>query len=547
MKRLLFLVVIIICVNKQISAQLQGQERLDSLLAHLPKANEDTNKVKLLIDLSHTYYSINPNEGLRFGEQGLALAEKLDWHKGRANANRTIAGNYGYGKSDYVMALKYSFKALDQFTEIEDKTGTARILGDIGVEYWYQSDYPSALKYYFDALRINEEINNKADIAATLVNIGIVYNSQKEYQKALEYMVKANRIDEESGNTSGVATNLGDIGELYHNLSDNTKALDYYARSLNMSRKLGDKNGVVRNLGNIGNVYTEQKNYSKAMEYYLQALQISRELGLKVGMAMNMGNMGNVYLQMAKDTTSTQALANLVKAKARTDSAIMISKEIGDLDGLSANYNRLSEMQMLLGDNKGALDSYKNYAVLKDSVFNMEKDKKLTEAAMQYAFDKKEAATKAGQDKKDTRQRTIRNSSIASVVVLLLLLAALINRYRYKQKAARELATAYENLKNTQQQLIQSEKLAAFGAMASRMAHEIQNPMNFVNNFSELSRDLVLDIVATGNEEERKAAAEDLLSNLEKINHHGNRASGIINRLQEHARLGTTEQFLEES
>ena len=162
----------------------------------LPKANEDTNKVKLLIDLSHTYYSINPDEGLNFGKQALALAEKLNWKKGMANACRTIAGNYGYGKSDYATALKYSLQSLQQFKEIGDKTGTARILGDIGVVYWYQANYPNALKYYFDALRINEEMDNKADMAATLCNIGIVYNSEKEYQKALTYITKATMIDE---------------------------------------------------------------------------------------------------------------------------------------------------------------------------------------------------------------------------------------------------------------------------------------------------------------------------------------------------------------
>ena len=547
MKKILLLFIITMYAQKQSLAQLQGQDRIDSLLGQLPKANEDTNKVKLLTDLSHTYYSINPDEGLQFGKQGLALAEKLDWKKGMANAGRTIAGNYGYGKSDYSTALKYSLQALQRFKEIGDKTGTARILGDIGVVYWYQSDYPNALKYYFDALRINEELNNKGDIAATLCNIGIVYNSEKEYQKALEYIVKANKIDEESGNKTGIAANLGDIGELYRNLSNHSKALEYYIKSLKLYEELGDKNGIARNLGNIGIVYMEQKDYSKALEYYLQALSISEELELKVGIAMNLGSIGNTYLEISKDTSAGKhSLLALQKAKVYTDSAIIICKEIGDLTNLSANYNRLSEIQMLLGDNKSALESYKNYALFKDSVFNMEKDKKLTETAMQYAFDKKEAAARAEQEKKDIRQRNIRNSFIAGAVVLLLLLLGLINRYRYKQKANKELAAAYENLKNTQQQLVQSEKMAAFGAMATRMAHEIQNPLNFVNNFSEVSQDLVGEIISSGNEEEKKEAAQDLISNLEKINHHGNRAANIINQLQEHARAGTAQQFFEE-
>ena len=547
MKKYILFFIITSFIVKQSQGQLQGQDRIDSLLAQLPKTKEDTNKVKLLIDLSHTYYSINPDEGLKFGKQGLALAEKLNWEQGMANAGRTIAGNYGYGKSDYPMALKYASEALEHFQEIGDKTGTARILGDIGVVYWYQSNYPEALKYYFDALKINEEIGNKADIAATLCNIGIVYNSQQDYQKALEYITKANKIDEASGNKSGIAANLGDIGELYRNLSDDQKALEYYFKSLQLYEELGDKNGIARNLGNIGIVYTQQKNYKKALEYYFPALQISKELGLKIAIAMNLGNIGNTYLEMAQDTiTGNHSRITLQKAKVYTDSAITISKEIGDLNNLFANYYRLSEIQRLLGEHKNALVSYKNYTLFKDSVFNIEKNKKLTERAMQYEFDKKEATAKAAQEKKDIKQRNIRNSFIVGAVVLLLLLIALINRYRYKQKANKELSTAYENLKNTQEQLVQSEKMAAFGVMAKRMAHEIQNPLNFVNNFSEVSKDIVAEIMSSDSEEEKKESAGDLISNLEIINRQGKKASKIIDELQEHARLGTVQQFFEE-
>jgi tetratricopeptide (TPR) repeat protein len=544
--RKLLLLMITVCAGKYSQAQLQGQQRIDSLLHELPKAKEDTNKVKLFIDFSHTCYSINPDEGLKFGKQALALAEKLAWKKGIGNACRTIAGNYGYGKSDFTTALEYSFRALEQFKEIGDKLGTARILGDIGVEYWYQSNYPNALKYYFDALRINEEINNKPDIAVTLCNIGIVYNSQKDYQKALDYIVKANKIDESMGNKSGIAANLCDIGELYRNLNNHEKALEYDFKSLQLYKELGDKNGIARCFGNIGVIYAEQKNYNKALEYHLQALRIGKELGVKIEIAASLGNIGNIYLETAKNTNTGAHNSILQKAKVYTDSAIQISKEIGDLNALSANYRQLSEIQSLLGNYKNALENYKNYSVLKDSMFNTEKDKKLTETAMQYEFDKKEAAAREEQEKKDIRQRNLRNSIIAGAAVLLLILIGLINRYRYKQKANRELATAYENLKNTQQQLVQSEKMAAFGVMATRMAHEIQNPLNFVNNFSELSKDLVQEVISTDNKTEKDEAAQNLTSNLEKINHHGKRAANIINQLQEHARLGTAQQFFEE-
>ena len=543
MKKFLFLLLIMI-VGKQSQAQLQGQDRIDSLLAQLPKASDDTSKVKLLTDLSFTYSSIDPDEGLKNGKQGLELAEKLNWKKGMANANRTIGVNYSYGKSDYQGSLEYYLKGLKLFEELGDKGGTAKILSNIGVVYWYQSDYPKALKYLFDALKIDEETGNKDGIAGTLSNIGIVYNSQENYPKALEYMLKANKIDEAAGNKSGIASNLGNIGELYRRLSDLDKALEYDLKALHLYEELGNKNGIARNLGNIGAIYTEKRNYADALEYYEKALKISEELGLKIGIAMNLGNIGSTYLEIAKDGKSAgNNKMALHQAKQHTDSAITIFKEIGDLNTLFSNYERLSEIQSLLGDNKSALASYKNYTLYKDSIFNMEKDKKLTETAMQYEFDKKEAATKAAQEKKDILQRNIRNSIIAGACIMLLLLIGLINRYRYKHKANMELAAAYENLKATQQQLVQSEKMAAFGILATRMAHEIQNPLNFVNNFSQISGELVQEILTSSDEGHKKETADILISNLEKINHHGNRAAGIIDKLQQHARSGTAQEF----
>lgn len=552
-KLLLLLSIVILTLHS--SAQRQGQSLIDSLIAQLPKAIEDTNKVMLLNDLGLAYYSINPDEGIKFGKQAQALAEKLNWKKGMGYAYKVIAGNYGYGKSDYTRALEYSFKSLQQFKETDDKTGTAKILGDIGVIYWFQSDYPNALKYYFDALRIHEQHGIKNEIAATLCNIGIVYNSRQDYPKALEYMVKANKIDEEMGNKSGVAANLNNIAEVYMSLSDTTNVLKYSMQSLQLYEELGDKNGIARNLGVLGAVYTEQGAYNKALNHCFKALQMNEELGHKMGIATNLGIIGNIYLELAKEGNLSgnnddpnfprNKTAALQQAKTYTDRAINLLREIGDLSTLFGNYKQLSEIQTLLGNDKGALASYRNYTVLKDSVFNAEKDKKLTETALRYEFEKKEAAAKATQEKKDILQRNIRYWFIAGGTLLLVLFIGLINRYRYKQKANRELAAAYQNLKTTQQQLVQSEKMAAFGVMATRMAHEIQNPLNFVNNFSELSKELVQEILSSRGEDQ-KETADLLVHNLDKINHHGRRLAGIINQLRDHARAGTAQQFFEE-
>ncbi|MBC2839779.1 two-component regulator propeller domain-containing protein [Robiginitalea sp. SC105] len=115
-------------------------------------------------------------------------------------------------------------------------------------------------------------------------------------------------------------------------------------------------------------------------------------------------------------------------------------------------------------------------------------------------------------------------------------------RARSQQKEleqAREIEKAYEQLKATQEQLILSEKMASLGELTAGIAHEIQNPLNFVNNFSEVSSELVDEMneeLDKGDIPEAKAIAGDLKQNLEKINHHGRRADSIVKGMLQHSR-----------
>jgi signal transduction histidine kinase len=105
-----------------------------------------------------------------------------------------------------------------------------------------------------------------------------------------------------------------------------------------------------------------------------------------------------------------------------------------------------------------------------------------------------------------------------------------------------DLNRSLEDLKSTQTQLIHSEKMASLGELTAGIAHEIQNPLNFVNNFSEVSGELVEEIneeINAGNLKEAEEITVDLKHNLEKINHHGQRASGIVKGMLEHSRTGT--------
>ncbi|GLR19123.1 sensor histidine kinase [Portibacter lacus] len=108
-----------------------------------------------------------------------------------------------------------------------------------------------------------------------------------------------------------------------------------------------------------------------------------------------------------------------------------------------------------------------------------------------------------------------------------------------------ELKNSLENLKATQDQLIQSEKMASLGELTAGIAHEIQNPLNFVNNFSEVSNELIVEMneeIEKGDLEEAKLIAEDIKQNLSKINHHGKRADAIVKGMLQHSRKSTAEK-----
>jgi len=105
----------------------------------------------------------------------------------------------------------------------------------------------------------------------------------------------------------------------------------------------------------------------------------------------------------------------------------------------------------------------------------------------------------------------------------------------------KELKKSFEELKSTQSQLIQSEKMASLGELTAGIAHEIQNPLNFVNNFSEVNNELIDEMheeLDNGDIEEAKAISIDIKHNLEKITHHGKRADRIVKGMLQHSRSG---------
>lgn len=108
------------------------------------------------------------------------------------------------------------------------------------------------------------------------------------------------------------------------------------------------------------------------------------------------------------------------------------------------------------------------------------------------------------------------------------------------------LEKTLKDLHSTREKSVRNEKLAAFGIMANRVSHELQNPLNLINNFSDLTIELVEEFKSAEDSKDKEKAASLVIKNVEKIHQHGKRAEDIIRQLQEYARAGTAHEFFEE-
>lgn len=492
-----------------LSTQAQSTAVRDSLLRKLnalPVTANDTTRVKVLNALASEYYLTKLDSTYLFAQQASQLSRRLNYPAGEAKA-----------------------------------------LNLMGIAFINLGDYAKALRAYNQAKELFVNLNSTTSIVGVLNNIARVHIEQEEWRQGLARLQEAYALHETIAqpNPSLKPTILINIGSCYYNLHQLDSASTYLNQALPLAKRY--RLALVgTTLYILGDVALAQNNTDRAYSFYRQSIAVQIKQNADVGL-------GEVYYRLAKFYQKTsQKDSTLHYAKL----SLVDSQKSGYTKGILKSSQFLT--QLYEGKNATeALRYYKIAVAAKDSLYSQDKVKQL----LSLTFDEKQKAGEIEAAKAEYRS-TVRTYIFTGLVAVLGVIALVLYRNnRQKQKANALLhrqrdeireqrtkaETALTELRATQTQLVQQEKMASLGELTAGIAHEIQNPLNFVNNFSEVSAELVTELEDEQQKTERDAELEtellsDLKQNLQKITHHGGRASAIVRGMLEHSRSSTGEK-----
>ena len=497
---------------------------VQSLKLRMASTSNDTLRIGMLDSLALAYSEVDLDSSLYYADQEINLCQKLGYRLSEAFA----MNNKGYAllnMGNYPNALRVFLAGLQI---AEDKQSEKRL---IPVNYRSVGGV-SASNATPEEYRLQ--------IAGWLhFNTGILYENANNTEKEMFHYSRALKLGEQINHLGLVGIANMNLGRLYLSLGKKDSALICEKKAYDIATKLGffDYSGSV--LLNLGRVYLAMGDKPRAIEYIQRAIAVSNKQQYFRGVIAGKLLMSDIKTKQG-ETDSGYYYAR---------SALQAAEQLGLPDLLLRSYTAIADFYKQMNNNDSIVKYQGLIIGIKDSLFNSRQARQF----QNIDFDEAQRQQDMETARKDYSNRLQKYTLIAGLVVFLLIALILWRNNLNKQKAYHQIKKqkeetdfqknkvekTLEELKTTQAQLIQSEKMASLGELTAGIAHEIQNPLNFVNNFSDINKDLLIEMndeIDKGNLNEVKSIAKDVIDNEEKINHHGKRADAIVKGMLQHSR-----------
>lgn len=528
----------------------------------------DTARVNRLVAFGRSRSQATTAELEAFSNEALAISQKIGYARGEAYATLNL-GRVAMAKGDMGTVLQFLERADSMAKTLSDLE--LRALTALRMGLYYQGiDAKRSRSWHMKALEYADKLGDPrlistveffiADAQTSLGNVAgafdhavrslekaqeakcapcegdaytvlaNLFNLSGEYVKSNEYFEKSIKADSTRANNP---TTFNVIGENHRLRGNYQEAIKAYNNALKIAR---DVYIIETAQSNLADVYVRLDSLDRAFEYAAISMAKCKEIEDVAGVAWIHGIYSRAYLKKKMpDSALYHAQLGLAAAKESE------SKEF-----VRDNYKALADAYAYKNDYKNAYSNFQQYIAERDSMANSEMLNKASIYEFNSKIEKKDGEIAVLSQQKQTQ----RNSLITVSVILLLILIsaiALLRNNRLKQKAKNKIEKAYSALKATQAQLVQSEKMASLGELTAGIAHEIQNPLNFVNNFSEVNTELIRELkkeINSGNIDEANSIANDIESNSERISHHGKRADSIVKGMLQHSRTSSNKKEL---
>ncbi|MBE2290453.1 MAG: tetratricopeptide repeat protein [Chitinophagaceae bacterium] len=490
-------VLLLFCVGKATFAQKQGKARVDSLLEEYnsPRFQKmpDTSKVKLINNISFAIHYFDPIEGLKYGHQAKALAEKIKWKKGLGLVYNSLYASHS-SLSVYDSAIEYCFKSLNIFRDLGNIRNVATNYGNIAECYSNTGDYPSALKFEFLQLNIADSLKDRDMLGISYMNIGSTYMQLQKFDKAINYFLVAEPIITSMNDQRVLAQCYINLAGCYRNLEKNQVALKYGKMGLAIFNVLEEKIGLQDAYSTLASIYKELNDHELNLEYEFKALELANSIGYKQGIMVASLNIGLSALQFAYDSSGipiptkylpSGRIALATQAVRYLTQCAEIAKEQTEWHNLTRTYEYLHSAYRILGKTDDAFNSLYDASIAHDS--EMKADRQLRIAAMETEREKvlKEKQIQIN-ELLEKKKKNERNVFLGTMFLLTAIIIAVVRVYLRIRKQKRKI-----------------EKLAEKKDLLLKEIHH-----RVKNNLQVISSLLDLQIYDTSDENSKSALAE---------------------------------------